>query len=92
MTTRTAIVTGNGVTVDRVEAFMPSNYSAHVNELDQVIVEGTDSCGWTLDDYVIPRLASGSMFAIEVVDLADHLDSDGTFTEDDQGNWSAVSS
>jgi hypothetical protein len=30
------------------------------------LIGGRDSCGWTLDDYVIPRLASGMYFAEEV--------------------------
>jgi len=28
-----------------------------------VIVEGKDHAGWTAEGYVIPRLASGGMFA-----------------------------
>lgn len=31
-----------------------------------VLIGGVDKAGWTLDDYVIPRLASGLHFAKEV--------------------------
>jgi hypothetical protein len=31
-----------------------------------VIIAGTDYAGWTLDGYVLPRLASGLMFGEEV--------------------------
>lgn len=30
------------------------------------VIEGEDSAGWTLHDYVIPRLASGSYPAVEI--------------------------
>jgi hypothetical protein len=30
------------------------------------LIEGEDNAGWTLDGYVIPRLASGLIFAKEV--------------------------
>jgi len=32
-----------------------------------VIVRGEDYAGWTLEDYVIPRLASGMIFTKEVI-------------------------
>lgn len=32
----------------------------------RLVIRGYDSCGWTLDGYVIPRLASGMHFAEEV--------------------------
>jgi hypothetical protein len=32
-----------------------------------VIIGGTDNAGWTLDGYVIPRLASGLLWATEIV-------------------------
>ena len=46
---------------------MPANYEAH-QQGDVVVIEGEDVAGWTLDDYVIPRLASGLIFATEVTD------------------------
>ncbi len=66
--TRKAIIKGNGITLDRVAAFLPSNYE--VMGWDDtgtgVVVEGTDNAGWTMDDYVLPRLASGCLFGTEV--------------------------
>jgi hypothetical protein len=35
-----------------------------------LVIEGEDNCGWTLDGYVIPRLASGLHAAAEIG--ADH--------------------
>ena len=35
-------------------------------EDEVVLIVGRDSAGWTLDGYVIPRLASGTIFAEEV--------------------------
>jgi len=30
------------------------------------VIGGEDNAGWTLDDYVLPRLASGGMFGSEI--------------------------
>lgn len=57
----------------QVEAYLPDNYRvvrqcAMQTAKDPImfIIEGEDRMGWTLDDYVIPRLASGLIFAMEV--------------------------
>jgi hypothetical protein len=51
----------------RVGVYLPSNYmaqwSANGNDIEIV---GHDNAGWTLDGYVIPRLASGLITATEV--------------------------
>ena len=44
---------------------MPSNYKATQTEDGTIWISGHDSAGWTLDGYVIPRLASGLIFAKE---------------------------
>jgi hypothetical protein len=31
-----------------------------------LVIEGTDNAGWTLDGYVLPRLASGLYFGKEI--------------------------
>ena len=53
-----------------VESFLPSNYSVHevvtVDGAEILTIRGRDSAGWTMDGYVIPRLASGNIFAKEV--------------------------
>ncbi len=53
----------------RVLAYLPSNYGAALVTTDtlsyRVKITGQDDHGWTLDGYVIPRLASGNFFAKE---------------------------
>jgi hypothetical protein len=56
--------------VRQAEAYLPDNY--HVAQTSflpddkvDVLIAGTDKAGWTLDEYVIPRLASGGIFARE---------------------------
>jgi hypothetical protein len=59
---RFAIVKGEN-DAEKIGRFMPGNYQAKkVGEL-HTLIYGQDSCGWTLEDYVIPRLASGLYFA-----------------------------
>ena len=63
MSTRFAIITSPDSTLEQVEAYMPSNYQAV--KLEVILIRGNDSAGWTMDDYVLPRLASGLHFATE---------------------------
>jgi hypothetical protein len=65
---RLAAIKGNGVTLKRVDTYLPGNYTVlgWDDDGDSVLIEGFDSAGWTLDDYVLPRLASGGMFGAEV--------------------------
>lgn len=39
---------------------------AKLNTHTCFVIEGEDVAGWTLDDYVIPRYASGSIYATEI--------------------------
>lgn len=70
MSLRYATITGG--TFDQVAAYLPRNYTVvgQVVGTDgvpgPVLIAGQDHAGWTLDDYVIPRLASGLMFATEL--------------------------
>ena len=65
--TRRAVVTGGWDTIRQLEAYMPSNYRVISRGADMSpIIEGHDVAGWTLDGYVIPRLASGLIFAEEI--------------------------
>ena len=48
-----------------VDAYMPANYAVKKWDHDRIVIEGQDNAGWTLDDYVIPRLASGLIYAKE---------------------------
>ncbi|NCG18457.1 MAG: hypothetical protein GWP91_05535 [Rhodobacterales bacterium] len=45
----------------RVDAYMPSNYVT-IMHTHSLFVIGRDNAGWTLTDYVLPRLASGGVF------------------------------
>ena len=57
-------VTGKYATASTVAAYLPGNYRVTGESQDgAVIVEGEDHAGWTAEGYVIPRLASGMMFA-----------------------------
>lgn len=56
--------------LDEVEQYLPGNYSvvATTDAADGsnvCLIVGEDVAGWTLDDYVIPRLGSGLIFAKE---------------------------
>ena len=52
---------------EQVADYLPSNYSVMVlRPDDEVIISGYDEAGWTLDGYVVPRLASGLLSATEV--------------------------
>jgi hypothetical protein len=68
---RFAVVRG-ARSVHEVEAYLPDNY-APMEAFETapsraliVIIGGVDRAGWTLDGYVIPRLASGLIAAKEI--------------------------
>ena len=49
-----------GTSVETVSAYLPSNYTAYEGVKPMsVLIIGEDYRGWTLEDYVIPRLSSG---------------------------------
>ena len=80
--TRYALVT-NARSQREVEAYLPDNYRVldavtvppdsalrtHVAQ-QGYLIEGTDNHGWTLDSYVLPRMASGLIWGEEIA--ADH--------------------
>ena len=54
-------------TAQTVAAYLPANYHlAGYQPADAVLIEGEDNAGWTLDDYVIPRLGSGLIYCEEI--------------------------
>lgn len=63
-----------------VAAYLPVNYGVSgpttegVDGKPVVLIEGEDVAGWTLDDYVIPRLLSGLMGCRE---MYLHMEDDG---------------
>ena len=75
MTRRAVIV--NARDARQVTAYLPDNYrvicstgyGADGMPLDRpgLLIEGADVAGWTLDGYVLPRLASGLMYGAEVL-------------------------
>lgn len=50
----------------QVAAYLPRNYKVISSYGNNTIVAGYDNCGWTLDDYVIPRLGSGWIHGEEI--------------------------
>ena len=64
---RYAIVRGD-VDRDEVANYLPKNYKIlHQDPNGQgLLIAGEDDHGWTMDEYVIPRLASGLIAANEV--------------------------
>lgn len=53
-------------TVEAASRYLPGNYHVTGWTDDLIMIEGSDDAGWTLDDYVIPRLASGLITCREV--------------------------
>jgi hypothetical protein len=57
---------------DRLAAYMPTNYAVSIapgltlRGAPAVLVAGEDRAGWTLEDYVLPRLASGLYYGEEI--------------------------
>jgi hypothetical protein len=63
-----------GDDADRLTPYLPDNYElmavvSGTEEHDGFVIRGEDVAGWTLDGYVIPRLASG-MWVAEEIDLS----------------------
>jgi hypothetical protein len=59
------------VAPDRVAPYLPENYAASDACPDGccTLITGRDVAGWTLDGYVIPRLASGLIIALPVTTM-----------------------
>jgi hypothetical protein len=55
-----------GPTGEVVTRFLPANYQVSEVTAEAVTITGHDHAGWTLEDYIIPRLASGLIYAEEV--------------------------
>ena len=70
MTVRRAVI--HNCDARHVKPYLPDNYRV-VREYQEgarpaVEIEGEDDHGWTLDGYVLPRLASGLYFGEEVLE------------------------
>lgn len=68
METRFAKV-GRSVSLETLAAYLPSNYNVVLSTHDTFYIAGRDNAGWTLDDYIIPRLASGLIWAEEITSI-----------------------
>jgi hypothetical protein len=64
----------NARTRQEAEAYLPDNYKVvhetwearNESPVPVFVIEGTDNAGWTLGGYVIPRYASGLIWAEEI--------------------------
>ncbi len=66
---RRAVITRSsigGPTGEVVRQYLPACYKVTEVTPTEVRIAGHDDHGWTLDDYVIPRLASGLIWAKEI--------------------------
>lgn len=65
-------VSDDAISAEHVQQYLPQGYKAKIEYIDKqrsalrVVIRGYDIAGWTLDGYVIPRLASGLIVANEV--------------------------
>ena len=48
-----------------VQEYLPRGWEAYWKD-GTIIIAGEDNAGWTLKDYVLPRLASGMIYAREL--------------------------
>ena len=58
------VVSSHGL--DEVRRYLPSNYSAMEWREGLILIYGNDVHGWTMQGYVLPRLASGMIIAREI--------------------------
>ena len=73
---RVAVVLDDAISEEHVQNYLPQGYNAKIEHVGKelhesrrslrIVIRGYDIAGWTLDDYVIPRLASGMIVATEV--------------------------
>jgi hypothetical protein len=69
---RYALISANAGQTDQIAAYMPGNYAVlgrtpiGASNTVQVLIGGRDASGWTLDGYVLPRLASGMYYGTEI--------------------------
>ena len=58
----------NEITLEKVQAYIPFNYRAHqvTDGTGDIYISGIDNAGWSMDGYVIPRLGSGLINAVEM--------------------------
>lgn len=62
---RHAVLRGRHNDLYSIRRYLPGNYVADSDGRD-VYLHGFDRMGWTLDGYVLPRLASGMYYGEEI--------------------------
>ena len=86
-----AIIKGNHATREVVQDYLRNtNYNVVHVDADGagVLIAGEDDHGWTMDDYVLPRLASGLMPGREVYPMfVDATDVDRGYEMDVPFDW-----
>jgi hypothetical protein len=78
---RTAVIqrTSSGYpTPETVAGYLPRLYEVTDFTAERITISGTDYAGWSLHDYVIPRLASGGIWAKEITVVTAVLKDIGT--------------
>jgi hypothetical protein len=65
-TRRFARIKGMSINPETIERYLPHNYSVLYFEDDMVTITGFDNAGWTLDEYVLPRIAQWGMGGTEI--------------------------
>jgi hypothetical protein len=53
-------------TPESVDRYLPSRYKVLARGAARALIGGEDFHGWTMDDYVLPRLASGLHYGREI--------------------------
>ena len=85
--------------MERVAAYLPPGYSVVDADVvgadgDSVVIEGEDRAGWTLDRYILPRLASGLLFGEELLEEDEEDEEDdgpsAEYEEASGGPWTAA--
>lgn len=66
MAPRFLLVSSSRDSAAEVSPYLPANYYLALETPEGFLVAGSDNAGWTLKDYVIPRLLSGSISSQEI--------------------------
>jgi hypothetical protein len=56
----------NAERAERLYRYLPENYKILAGIDGTYLIGGVDRAGWTLESYVIPRLASGNIQCVEI--------------------------
>ena len=68
MAPRFALIDSKRDSVEQVVPYLSSNYYLAKELPEGLLIAGSDTAGWTLDDYILPRLKSGLIIAHEITE------------------------